>query len=152
MAEINEQEKLAADLLTNEGVSIVIGKRTYKIKELTLGMMDSITSIRLKMKVNEDGLKSNPIAESNQLVHFNAGLAAQIVAIAILGRGSFKRRLLTKRLGRRLMESLTSATLYEAVIAIIKLSNVGDFTNSIRLAAGIRMTSPAQDPNQIETE
>lgn len=144
-------ELRAAALLANAGIEVKIGKRIYKIKEISLGMLDAITALRLQMTINEDGLRDNPIAESNKMIHSNAKLAAQVVAIGILGWGRIKRRLFTRILARRLMEQLTSASLFKTMMAIAKLSNTADFTNSIRLATGIRTTAPNRDPNQIET-
>lgn len=147
----NSPEQDAAKMLLNEGIEVKIGKRTYKIKEISLGMLDAISALRLQMDIDENSMEKDPIAENNRSIHANAKLAAQVVAIGVLGWGSLKRRLLKRILARRLYERLTPATLFESVVAIIKLSNAADFTNSIRLMSGMKITAPNPDPNLVET-
>lgn len=117
-------------------------ERTFEIKQPFLHTLDCLSAEFIAMDFSEAQLKLNPLGESKILAKKNAYLCAKVVAIAILNR-RWKIRLLSPLLAYYLLDRLTPAKLFNLVVMINTISNLGDFTSSIRFLHASRTTTPA---------
>ncbi|MBN8820759.1 MULTISPECIES: hypothetical protein [unclassified Spirosoma] len=117
-------------------------ERTFELKQPFLFTLDQLSAEFVLMDFSEDRLKQNPLGESKVLAHINAKRCARIVAIAVLNR-RWKIRFLGPLLAYYLADRLTPTKLFQLVILINQISNLGDFTNSIRFLHASRTTAPA---------
>ena len=159
-----EIERAELNLLVNRGFhfEINIGKRkkTFKIYELTLGVLDRISDISLDMVINDNELKgenSEVIMNAKQLVKDNAKRQAAIIAIAVLGESyytnipvlkqilAFFYHIRMRKLTDLFLHTVTPSKLAKLAIAITNISNLGDFLISMRLLSGARTTQPRKE-------
>jgi len=146
-------EKAELDTLIEQGMTFEVpkrsllrfigkSKRTFLISQPYLGTLDRLSAEFIQMSFSEDKLKADPIGESKRLMHQNARRCAKVVAIAILN-SSWKIRLLSGLLARYLLWRITPQQLFNLTMIINRISNMADFTNSIRfLSISNRTTAP----------
>lgn len=130
--------------------------RSFKIVEPTLSTLDRLSAEWIEFALDEAAMKSTDALErSRRLVYDHSIRFARIVAIAALGE---ERLVATpvKGGGTRWVEdsakleeltglfarSIKPSRLYQMVILINAMCNLGDFTNSIRLMSSDRTTMP----------
>lgn len=129
--------------------------RSFKIDEPTLATLDRLSSEWIEFALDEAAMKSTDALErSRRLVHDHSIRFARIVAIAVLGserliavpvkegvkwvEDSARLEELTGLFAR----SIRPSKLYQIVVLINAMCNLGDFTNSIRLMSSDRTTMP----------
>ena len=130
-------------------------KRSFKIGELTLGTLDRLSAEWIEFEISEQDMATDDrmkIAKS--LAHDHSLRCAKIIALAVLDSdylipvhsGGFvkykedveKLQELTDLFARTIKPS----ELFYLVSIINLMSNLGDFTNSIRLMEVARTTTP----------
>lgn len=132
-----------------------IEKLEFTIQEPTLSTLDRIASEQIDLELNEDALNSEQgVFEAYQIVKSNGRKMARILAYAALGQDYAKTKVdgSTTRyeyddkkldeLTDLFLHTLNPPTLLKYVLKTINLSNLGDFTNSIRLMSPARTTMP----------
>jgi len=132
-----------------------VKKLQFTIHEPTLSTLDRLAAEQLDLKIDENLLKSdNALAEAKKLTAEHSKRMARIVAIAILGqdyvkatkKGSHYRYKYDDKKLDELTEFLymnvKPSKLMQYVILVNTISNLGDFTNSIRLMSAARTTMP----------
>lgn len=132
-----------------------IEKMEFTIKEPTLATLDRIASEQIELELNEDALKSDQgVSEAYRIVKANGRKMARILAYAALGQDYVKTKVdgSTTRyeydykkldeLTELFLHTINPPTLLKHVLTVINLSNLGDFTNSIRLMSPARTTMP----------
>lgn len=130
-------------------------KVRYEIKEPTLSTLDRVSELQIKLEIDEKIMSSeNGVSEAKKLVNKHGKSLARIVALMVLGQdyvkavsypGFTKYKYDDKRL-----EELTNilfmyvkpSKLMQLTLMVNTMSNLGDFTNSIRLMSGSRTTMP----------
>lgn len=127
----------------------------YRIEEPTLSTLDRIASEQLELAIDENVMSSlDGVCEARKMSHAHARRMAKIVAYAVLGQDY----IITEMVGSRIkyrkddkkLEELTDifyhnikpSKLFTMVSMINTMSNLGDFTNSIRLMSASRTTMP----------
>ena len=152
------------DLLIGQGMGLRIPKRSmlkyfskkkerrFVIHQPFLGTLDYLSKEYIQMGFDEQALTADPMGESKRLVFRNARRCARIVAISILNN-RLQIGLLLPFLSRYLLWHLTPDTLFQLTVQINRISNIADFTASIRfLSITKRTTEPAlierQKPDQ----
>ena len=155
-----EREEL--NLLVQRGFhfEIAIGKRkkTFKIHEPTLAVLDRISDISLDMAISEDELNQNDIIlNARKLVKNNAGRQAFIIAIAVVGESYHTNipilrqilnvfyRIKLRRLADLFMHTITPSKLVGLTASVTNISNLGDFYASMRLLSGARTTQQRKE-------
>lgn len=129
-------------------------KLKFTIKEPTLSTLDRLSSEQIELIIDESKIKENGLSEAKMLTNQQSHRMARIVAIAVLGQ----EYLITIQEGSRIryehddkqLDELTDlffinvkpSTLLQYTILINSMSNLGDFTNSIRLMSAVRTTMP----------
>lgn len=136
------EEKKAARLLLEEGTYFMIGKRKWVITEPPLGVLDLITEVFLEMKIDTKALAEDPMSESKKIIHDNARLVPQVIAILVLSK-RWKIRLFKRMLTRHFLWRLKPSQLTKLSVIVLKLMNTTDFISSIRLLSAVRTTVPA---------
>ena len=130
-------------------------KKVFRIEEPTLSTLDRLSLIWLELEIDETKLNDKEyMATAKQMAAKEARRLARLVAIAVLGedyykvsrRGdSFKRSEDTKRvadLTSLFYHSIKPSDLFTLAVLITNVSNLGDFTNSIRLMSAARTSDP----------
>lgn len=164
-----EAEQRQIDALINRGLEFdvpVIGLRkyftrsktkTHAITEPYLGVLDLLANEFIKMEIDEDELKENPLSVSNKSVAQHSKRLARIVAISVLNDRCcihltnhkwVYNHLLINSYTNYFLARIKPSKLLKIVAIIRQISNVGDFINSIRLMSGtnmIRTTQPKAD-------
>lgn len=138
-----EQEEI--NLLKERGFTIttkLFGKEIkWKTKKMTLSRLVDLSDVYIKMQVNESALYSEDvsdvISEQFHSVKLNARRAAQALAIAV-SDGLIKRKLIAWHF----MRNLNPEELKIHVENLIKQSDYKNFTLSIILINGNRITKP----------
>lgn len=119
--------------------------REWKVPYNELGIMDIQSSLFFKMKVDENLLSEERsevvIAENLRLVRENAKLAAEVVAVSVLG-SKLKIKLFRKILARYFYWRLNSQNLLQIVRNIFIINDYESFTLSIVLMNANRITNP----------
>lgn len=143
-------ENIELDLLLDRGVEFTVAKkgflkkkkeRKFLIKQPYLGTLDILSSLFLRMELNENELNSDPLGETKRLINRSAKDCAMVVAVAILN-DKWKIKFFKKRLANYLLWRVTPQKLWQLTLIINNMSNLWDFTNSIRLMSGARTTAP----------
>jgi len=152
-------ERDELNTLIERGVSFTVAKRSwlrrigkphreFVLKQPYLGTLDYLSREYIEMDFNEANFSEGQIlSESKRLMARNATRCARIVALAILN-DYWGIRLLSGLLSRYLLWHVTPQKLFQLTILINQISNVADFTNSIRFLSVSRTTAP---PTRIET-
>ena len=127
--------------------------KKHVITEPYLGVMDLLADEFIKMEINEDILKENPIAVCNREVKAHSKRQARIVAISVLNDRccihltKYKwvyNHILINTYTNYFLARIKPSVLLKIVSIIRQISNVGDFMNSIRLTSGKMMTRTTQ--------
>lgn len=144
------------------GIVGYIGKRTavpetlkFVINEPTLSTLDRISAEQVELNISEEALQhGDMIKEAKMLTREHCRRMAKILALAILGEdydiciqtGSRVRYEHDDKKLEELTElffvNVKPSLLLKYCIFINTISNLGDFTNSIRLMSAARTTMP----------
>lgn len=140
----------------------VTEKRVYKIAEPTLATLDRLSVVWLEIAIDETKLNSEQyLAAAKQLAAKEAERLAEVVAIAVLGEdyydvsergGQFVWKPNEKRLRdlkNVFFHNIAPSELLTIAVYITNVSNLGDFTNAIRLTSAARTSEPT---NLIDKE
>lgn len=140
----------------------VTEKRVFKIAEPTLSTLDRLSVMWLDIAIDETKLNSDDyLSTAKQLAAKEAERLAEVVAMAVLGEdyydvsergGMFvwkenKERL--AELKNLFFHTISPSELLTIAIYITNVSNLGDFTNAIRLTSAARTSEPT---NLIDNE
>lgn len=148
-----EKERAAINTLLDKGLNFEVPRslfgrkrkpRVFTIRQPYLGTLDSLSELYLQMGFSEEALKANPMQEGRKLSAENAKIMARVVAVAVLN-SYWGIRLFTGILARYFLWRVTPSTLFQLAMIINTISNVADFTNSIRLLSLVRTTQPKAD-------
>jgi hypothetical protein len=128
---------------------------TFVIHEPTLSILDRISAEQIELSIDEAIMRSEDgVCEAKKLSNEHSRRMAKIIAIAVIGqnyviaekkRGVIKYRYDNKRLDELteiFFHNVKPSLLFEYVMLISTISNLGDFTNSIRLMSAARTTMP----------
>lgn len=130
-------------------------KQKFIIQEPTLSVLDLISSEQIELNIDEKEMNSdNALSLAKKLTNEHSRRMARIIAISVLGqdyiipiqKGSFIQykyddaRL--KELTNLFFHNIKPSRMMQYVILINTMSNLGDFTNSIRLMSASRTTMP----------
>lgn len=146
-------EKQELDTLIERGMTFTVpvrsilrylGKteRSFIIRQPYLGTLDYLSREFIDMDFSEEKLQGNAMGESKRLIAHNARRCARVIAIAILN-SKWRIKLLAPLLASYLLWRITPDKLFKLTLLINTISNVADFTNSIRFLSVTRTTSPA---------
>ena len=140
------------EFVRNEGLLSLFRRRTkkvskerYTIKEPTLAVLDKISAEQIELAIDEELMSSQDgISAARKMVHAHALRMARIIAIAVLGgdniiKGDDKE---LNDLADLFYKNIKPSRLIELLLMINTISNLGDFTNSIRLMSASRTTIP----------
>ena len=127
----------------------------FEIKEPTLSVLDRISAEGIMMDIDESQMQSDAgMSIAKKMVHDHARRMARVIAIAVLGENYEIATINNGRTSyirddRRLDEltdlfahSVKPSDLINLCVAINTMSNLGDFTNCIRLTSANRTTIP----------
>jgi hypothetical protein len=166
-----EMEREELNLLISKGIKFSVSftalrmfrkpaakTRTYEIKQPTLATLDRISALSVDMVIDKSDLQNSEEAISKAwlLVSENCRKLAQVVALAALGEDYCVRRFsLAKlrfiwvyrnkalsRLTDLFFHTIKPSQLAHLTAAITNISNLADFTYSMRLLSGARSTQP----------
>lgn len=157
-----EKERRAINALLDKGTIFQIPRKKllgliklpphqYRIRQPYLGTLDHLADEFLSMNFDEEKLKADPFNEGRRLEYKNSRAMARVVAIAVLN-GKWKIRLFTKILASYFRWKITPSRLWQLTMVINTISNIGDFTNSIRSLSLARTTAPKADPIEKKSE
>ena len=143
-----EREKKELDLLIEKGVSFKVPKRSFlkyfgekersfEIHQPYLGTLDYLSAEYINMefspeKVDDSSDKTNWLNESKRLQAVNSKRCAKIIAIAVLN-SKYKIKFFSGILSNYFLWRITPEKLLSISNIILLISNISDFTNSIRL-------------------
>jgi hypothetical protein len=130
-------------------------KEKFVIQEPTLSTLDRISAEQIDLVIDENIMTSEQgIQEAKRFTNLHGRRLARIVALAALGEDYITAtqhgaRITYKQDDKRL-EQLTElffrhikpSKLIQLTILVNQMSNLGDFTNSIRLMSASRTTMP----------
>ena len=135
--------------------------RRFTIHEPTLATLDRLSAEWIELAIDDDAMKSNNGMQiARTMAHNQSIRCAKVVAIAVLGEdrlipqpGKCGTRWVedTKRLDELtnlFARTVKPSKLYQLVVLINTMCNLGDFLNSIRLMSTERTTMP----NRIEED
>ena len=127
----------------------------FEIHELTLHTLDVISAEGVMMEINETDLQSdNGALVARAMVRDHAVRMAKVLAIAVMNRdyeipvkiGDRTKYVVDeprlKELTQLFAHTIEPSKLFQMCIAINTMSNLGDFTNCIRLTSANRTTIP----------
>lgn len=127
----------------------------FKIQEPTLSTLDRIASEQIDLFMDEKLMSSETgMSEAKKLVEEHSERMAKIVAYAVLGQdyvkgiqeGSHIRYgyddAKLEELTDLFFHNIKPSKLFQLVVLINTMSNLGDFCNSIRLMSAARTTMP----------
>lgn len=130
-------------------------KRTFKIGELTLGTLDRLSAEWIEFEISEKELATDDRMKVAKALTYEHSLrCAKIIALAVLDSdylvpvhsgGFIKYREdveKLKKLTDLFARTIKPSDLFYLVSIINLMSNLGDFTNSIRLMEVARTTAP----------
>jgi len=131
--------------------------KSFRIEEPTLATLDRLASEWIEFAIDEAVMKSKDAMQgSRRLAKDHAVRIARVVAIAAMGserlvpkpvKGGVKWTEDTERLDELtglFARSIKPSKLYQLVILVNAMCNLGDFTNSIRLMSSDRTTMPVR--------
>jgi hypothetical protein len=127
----------------------------FTIQEPTLSTLDRISVEQIELEINENIMTTEAgLCEAKKFAHMHSRRLARIIAMAVLGQDYVK----AMQEGSRVrysydndrMDQLTDLFLHnikpsklmQLTMLINTMSNLGDFTNSIRLMSAARTTMP----------
>lgn len=130
--------------------------RKFTIAEPTLGTLDRLSAEWIEFAIDEKEMTSeDAMQRARTLVAHHAERCARIIAIACLGGDAWTARPVgtnatqyvenTGRIGELtalFMRTIKPSKMYQLVVLINAMCNLGDFTNSIRLMLADRTTMP----------
>lgn len=127
----------------------------YRVQEPTLAVLDLIAAEQIELVIDEKIMTSqDALSVARKLTKLHARRMAKIVALAVLGEDYIQATQVGVRVkyehdDNRLNEltdlffsRIKPSRLTELVTMISAMSNLGDFTNSIRLMSASRTTMP----------
>lgn len=130
-------------------------KRTFKIGELTLGTLDRLSAEWIEFEISEKELATDDRMKAAKALTYEHSLrCAKIIALAVLDSdylvpvhsGGFIKYREDKKKLQELTDlfarTIKPSDLFYLVSIINLMSNLGDFTNSIRLMEVARTTAP----------
>ena len=139
-------------------------KLNFTIKEPTLSILDLMSSEQIGLKIDESVMSSESgVQEAKKMSGEYGQKLAKIIAIAVLGQDYIK----TKKNGsgfsykydnKRLDEltelffiNIKPSKLLQLTVLVNTMSNLADFTNSIRLMSAARTTMPIRiEENNVD--
>lgn len=144
------------------GIPGLLGRRKkqsvterYRVQEPTLAVLDLIAAEQIELVIDEKLMTSeDALCIARKLAKQHARRMAKIVALAVLGEDYIQATQVGARVkyehdDKRLDElidlffsRIKPSRLTELVTMISAMSNLGDFTNSIRLISASRTTMP----------
>lgn len=133
----------------------VTEKLKFRIQEPTLSTLDRISAEQIELNIDERIMSSDAgLCEAKKLTKEHARRLAKIVALAVLGQDYVMTIQEGSRIryefdDKRLIEltdlffnNIRPSKLMQLTLLVNTMSNLGDFTNSIRLMSGARTTMP----------
>ena len=127
----------------------------FNIQEPTLSTLDRLSAEQIELVIDEAVMQSdNGVAQARKMVNQHCKRLARIVAIAALGQdymqtvqaGGIVRYIPDHKKLDQLTEifykNIKPSKLLQLTILVNTMSNLGDFTNSIRLMSAARTTIP----------
>lgn len=130
-------------------------KLKFVIQEPTLSTLDRISAEQIELHIDETIMSSeNGISEAKKLSNKYGRNMAKIVALAVLGQdyviassfgNSIKYSYDNKKLNELtdlFFQNIKPSKLIQLTMIVNTISNLGDFTNSIRLMSASRTTMP----------
>ncbi len=161
-----EAEKNELNLLIQKGVNISVSRKvrtvtrrgllgffrryreetetlTYTIKEPTLAVLDLLSAQQIDLIIDESKVSERGLGEAKQYARKYGRKMALILAIAVLGEDYFNTS--TKDLDELtevFFRWVKPSDLFQYVLLVNAMSNLGDFMNSIRLMSAVRTTMP----------
>lgn len=133
-----------------------VEKRTFKVAEPTLATLDRLSALWLSMTIDETKLQdSDYLNAAKKLVAQETDKVAEVVAVAVLGEDLYeateKGGVYTFKPDRRklnelkalFLHSVKPSDLFSIAVMVTSVSNLGDFTNSIRLMSATRTSDPS---------
>lgn len=136
-------------------------KHHFHIEEAVLRTLDLISAESIQMEIDEAIMIKDGLSVSKKLANEHSIRCAKVVALAALGssyilvvpkwNGTQKIKYNDKELNRLtelFARTIKPTKLFQLVMLVNTMLNLGDFTNSIRLMSGARTTMP----NRIEEE
>lgn len=145
MSDNKHKEIKENEILTNSGFYFKAGRLKFEVKPLTLGVQDHISTELLKMTLNEKAIESDPLGQLKFIIKDNVTPCVRAIAKAALGKRC-RIPFAVWALSAYLKWHLTPKQMFSIFIQIIKQADMENFTNSIRLIAGMTTTSP----NRVE--
>jgi hypothetical protein len=130
-------------------------KRSFKIGELTLGTLDRLSAEWIEFEISEKDMATDDrMKVAKSLVHDHSLRCAKIISLAVLDSDylipAHSGSIVKYREDNEKLQELTDlfartikpSELFYLVSIINLMSNLGDFTNSIRLMEVARTTTP----------
>lgn len=132
-----------------------IKKEVFTIQEPTLSTLDRISAEQIELRIDENIMTTEKgIQEAKRFAHEHGRRLSRILALAVMGEdyaipatlGSRTRYTYDDKRLNELTELfftyLKPSKLIQLTILVNTMSNLGDFTNSIRLMSASRTTMP----------
>ena len=130
-------------------------KKKFIINEPTLSTLDRISAEQIELRIDENIMSGeNGISEAKKLVNQHGRRMARIVALAVMGQDYVQAiqsgNHISYRYKDKELDELTElifanvkpSMLMQLTVLVNTMSNLGDFTNSIRLMSAARTTMP----------
>jgi hypothetical protein len=130
-------------------------KEKFTIQEQTLSTLDRISAEQIDLVIDENIMTSEQgIQEAKKFTNLHGRRLARIIALSVMGEDYLiatqqGARVVYKQDDKRLDEltelffrHLKPSKLIHLTILVNQMSNLGDFTNSIRLMSASRTTMP----------
>lgn len=128
---------------------------TFTVKEPTLSTLDRISAEQIELQVDEAVMSSGEgLQEAKKMALRHGRRLARIVALAVMGedyviqhqKGAgvcyFYNSKELDRLTDLFFHNVKPSKLFQLVVLVNTISNLGDFMNSIRLMSASRTTMP----------
>lgn len=150
MKELEQQE---ADLMLGRPETILTTRFfgipcKWKMSRMTLGKMLQMAKIYARITIDEEGVNSDDegerLAANYDAIRNNAWLSARVLAIAV------NSRLPLWVLQWHFMRSVDAAQLQSFVYRVLLKSNLVNFSNSIFLMNGSRVTKPRKVEEKLK--
>jgi len=133
----------------------VTEKLKFTIKEPTLSTLDRLSAEQIDLVIDENVMSSDiGVQEARKMANKYGTKLAKIVALSVLGQDyvitiqndtrvhyEYDNKRLAE-LTQLFYENIKPSKLMQYVLLINTMSNLGDFTNSIRLMSAARTTMP----------
>jgi len=133
-------------------------KKQFKIEEPTIGTLDRLSAEWVEIAIDEAKLKANDgMQRARALVNKHAIRCAKVISIAVLGSDYLIPKCSKNGVVRYIEDAerlayltdlfsrtVKPSTLYQLILLINAMCNLGDFVNSIRLMLSDRSTMPVR--------